>query len=110
MLCPRFAVIRGGRLLARTTPGEARAAITGSIFESTVPPDRLPALHTQAIVTQAILVEGHHRARVYAPDHRPPAGFEPVAATLEDAYLVMMRTGALNGAAQAARVPVELGA
>src|SRR5204863_8529841 len=64
VLCPQFAVIRGGRLLARTTPAEARAAITGSIFESTVPPDRLPALHSQAIVTQAILVEGHHRARV----------------------------------------------
>src|SRR5436309_1618197 len=93
VLCPRFAVIRGGRLLARTTPSEARAAITGSIFESTVPPDRLAALHSEATVTQASLVEGHHRVRVYAPDHRPPAGFESVAPTLEDAYLVLMRTG-----------------
>src|SRR5207247_9812894 len=61
VLCPRFAVIRGGRLLARTTPGEARAAIAGSIFENTVPPDRLAALHAEATVTQATLVEGHHR-------------------------------------------------
>jgi ABC-2 type transport system ATP-binding protein len=99
VLCPRFAVIRGGRLLARTTPSEARAAIAGSIFESTVPPDRLAALHAEATVTQAILVEGHHRVRVYAPDHRPPAGFESVAPTLEDAYLVLMRTGAANGIA-----------
>ncbi|HET6349597.1 MAG TPA: ABC transporter ATP-binding protein, partial [Candidatus Krumholzibacteria bacterium] len=33
VLCPRFAVIREGRLLAVTTPGEARAAIAGHIFE-----------------------------------------------------------------------------
>jgi len=48
-------------------------------------------------VTQAILVEGRHRVRVYAPDHRPPQGFEPVAPTLEDAYLVLMRTGSMPG-------------
>ncbi len=107
VLCPRFAVIRGGRLLARTTPGDARAAIARSIFESTLTPDRLPALHAEAIVTQAILVEGHHRVRVYAADHRPPTGFEPVAPTLEDAYLVMMRTGSMNGAVR--DVPVAAG-
>jgi ABC-type multidrug transport system ATPase subunit len=109
VLCPRFAVIRGGRLVARTTPGEARAAIAGSIFESTVAPDRQPALDGRAIVTQAILVEGNHRMRVYAPDRRPPTGFEPVAPTLEDAYLVMMHSGALNGAAHDAPALVPAG-
>ena len=110
VLCPRFAVIRGGRLLARTTPSEARAAIAGSIFECTVPPERLASLHAEAIVTQAILVEGRHRARVYAPDGLPPGGFEPVAPTLEDAYLVLMRTGAMRAARTEARVPVGQGA
>ena len=33
MLCPRFAVIRKGRLVAQTSPAEARAAIEGTIFE-----------------------------------------------------------------------------
>src|SRR5262245_47970822 len=110
VLCPRFAVIRGGRLVARTTPAEARAAIAGAIFESTVTPDRMPALDGKAIVTQAILVEGNHRVRVYAPDHRPPSGFEPVAPTLEDAYLVMMRLAPpSNGGAKElpALVPAE---
>ena len=104
VLCPRFAVIRGGRLLARTTPGAARAAIEGSIFESTVEPERLHSLDAEAVVTQAILVEGRHRVRVYAKNHRAPAGFEPVPGTLEDAYLVLMRTGALG--AKAAPEPV----
>ena len=37
VLCPRFAVIRQGRLIASTTPGEARRAIEGTIYEGTVP-------------------------------------------------------------------------
>ena len=40
---------------------------------------------------QAYLVEGRNRVRVYEPEFEPPVGFTPVAATLEDAYLVMMQ-------------------
>jgi ABC-type multidrug transport system ATPase subunit len=93
VLCPRFAVIRAGKLVARTTPREAREAIAGTIFEGTVAPADLPALRARTVVTQALLVEGVNRVRVYAPDRRPPAGFDSVATTLEDAYLVLMRTG-----------------
>ncbi len=97
VLCPRFAVIRDGRLLAQTRPAEARAAIAGHLFEGTVSAAELPQLKADRMVTQALLVEGHNRARVYEPRGEPPAGFVPVAATLEDAYLVMMRLGALPG-------------
>src|SRR5262249_7223600 len=48
-------------------------------------------------VTQAYLVEGHNRVRVYQPEGRPPPGFVPVPATLEDAYLVLIKTGGLPG-------------
>ncbi len=95
VLCPRFAVIRGGRLIAQTRPTEARAAIAGHIFEGTVSAGELPQLRAERMVTQALLVEGRNRARIYEPSGEPPAGFVPVAATLEDAYLVMMRLGAL---------------
>jgi ABC-type multidrug transport system ATPase subunit len=94
VLCPQFAVIRDGRLVARTTPREAREAIAGAIFEGTVPPAGLPDLARQWQVTQAVLVEGRHRVRVYDPSRQPPPGFEPVAATLEDAYLVLVRGAA----------------
>jgi ABC-type multidrug transport system ATPase subunit len=94
VLCPHFAVIRHGRLIAQTTPREARAALEGSIFEGTVAPADLPGLRRDRAVTQAILVEGRHRVRVYEPAGTPPPGFERVAPTLEDAYLVMMRAGA----------------
>jgi ABC-type multidrug transport system ATPase subunit len=91
VLCPRFAVIRGGRLIAVTNPAEARGALAGTIFEGTVKPDDFEPLRQERCVTQAYLVEGHNRVRVYEPDGAPPAGFVPVAPTLEDAYLVLMR-------------------
>jgi ABC-type multidrug transport system ATPase subunit len=97
VLCPRFAVIRQGRLLVVTTPSVARASIDGRIFEGTVEPADLPRLRAERTVTQALLVEGRNRARIYEPSGKPPAGFAPVPVTLEDAYLVLMRLGSLPG-------------
>ena len=99
VLCPQFAVIRSGRLVAKTTPRAAREAIAGAIFEGSVPPSELAELRRTHSVTQAVLVEGRHRVRVYSPDGGAPDGFERVAPTLEDAYLVLMRNdAALDGA------------
>jgi len=97
VLCPRFAVIREGRLLALTTPSEAKAAIAGHIFEGTVEPADLSRLRAERTVTQALLVEGRNRARVYEPNGTPPSGFTPAMVSLEDAYLVLMRLGSLPG-------------
>jgi ABC-type multidrug transport system ATPase subunit len=97
VLCPRFAVIREGRLLALTTPSEAKAAIAGHIFEGTVDIAELPRLRAERTVTQSLLVEGRNRARIYEPAGVAPAGFSPATVTLEDAYLVLMRLGALPG-------------
>ena len=93
VLCPRFAVIRAGRLLTVTTPSEARAVIQNRIFEGTVEVADLPRLRAEHTVTQALLVEGRNRARIYEPSGTPPPGFAPVPVTLEDAYLVLMRQG-----------------
>jgi len=91
VLCPRFAVIRAGRLVAVTTPAEARNSLTDTIFEGTVKPDAFEPLRAERCVTQAYLVEGKNRVRVYEPAGLPPDGFVPVTPTLEDAYLVLMR-------------------
>jgi ABC-2 type transport system ATP-binding protein len=109
VLCPRFAVIRSGRLLAVTTPAEARRSIDGQIYEGTVAMGDLPALRAASTVTQVILVEGKHRARVYDPSGAPPAGFERAPVTLEDAYLVLMRLGTLPTGPRD-RVTAEVGA
>jgi ABC-2 type transport system ATP-binding protein len=106
VLCPRFAVIDKGRLLALTSPSEARRAIEGKIFEGRVPRDEMDEVNRRLRVTQAVLVEGKNRVRIYQPDGQPPVGFEAVPATLEDAYLLLVkdegqeRPAAANGPAR----------
>jgi ABC-2 type transport system ATP-binding protein len=98
VLCTRFAVIRSGRLVANTTPSAARRAIDGMIYEGTIPGEHYEQLVADPgrCVTQAYLVEGRwNRVRVYEPEGSPPAGFAPIASTLEDAYLVSIKTGGL---------------
>ena len=95
VLCPRFAIIREGRLLALTSPSEARGSIAGHMYEGTVPVEDLPKLRAERMVTQALLVEGKNRARIYDPSGAPPDGFVEVPVSLEDAYLVAMRLGSL---------------
>jgi ABC-2 type transport system ATP-binding protein len=98
VLCSRFALIRNGRLVTLTTPSEARAAIAGKIWEGTVSATELARVQASRQVTQAILVEGQNRVRIVESNGAPPAGFERVTPTLEDAYFVMMRQGSPDAA------------
>jgi len=101
VLCRRFAVIRNGRLVANTTPADARRAIEGTIFEGRVSHEELATLKTTHRVTQALLVEGENLVRIHNPDGETATRFAPVPTTLEDAYLLMMRDGAAVEAATA---------
>jgi ABC-type multidrug transport system ATPase subunit len=91
VLCSRFAIIRAGRLVAETTPGKARAELEHMLYEGTVNAGELESLRQSRCVTQALIVEGQIRVRVYETNGNPPAGFTAVPPTLEDAYLVQMR-------------------
>ena len=96
VLCPRFAVIRNGQVVAETSPTEARRMLAGSIFEGAVAAAELEALQKAGRVTQAVLVEGRNRVRIHEPSRQAPQGFEPAIPTLEDAYFVLMQ-GTPNG-------------
>src|SRR6185312_8782257 len=80
VLCPRFAVIRKGRLVAQTSPSEAREAIDGRIFEGRVSREEMDEVRNRLRVTQAVLVEGKNRVRIYQP-------------TGEAVYLLLMQDG-----------------
>jgi ABC-type multidrug transport system ATPase subunit len=95
-LCSRFAILRAGSLVVETTPSEARARLEGKIFEGTVTKNELELLRQTRTVTQTILTEGRHRVRLYeVAGGAPPPSFEPAKPTLEDAYFLTMRSGAL---------------
>jgi ABC-type multidrug transport system ATPase subunit len=89
VLCPRFAVIRSGQVVAETTPSDARRMLATAIFEGAVPVGDLDAFRRERTVTQAILVEGRNRVRIYEPSRNVPPGFEPAVPTLEDLFLDM---------------------
>ena len=101
VLCSRFAVIRGGRVVALTTPAEARALIHGKIYQGTADTrDHLDEIAKARRITQSILVEGKNQVRVYERDGLPAPGFIRVEPSLEDAYFVLMHGNTPHGAAQ----------
>jgi len=107
VLCPRFAVIRNGQVVAETSPTEARRMLAGTIFEGAVAGADLDALQRSRRVTQAVLVEGRNRVRIHEPSRNVPDGFEPTTPTLEDAYFVLMhgRPNADQGGAPVTAAP-----
>jgi ABC-type multidrug transport system ATPase subunit len=98
-LCRRFAIIRQGRLVADTDPDQALWSIQDTIYEATISAEAYQHLigDPRHCVTHAYLVGGRNRVRVYQPRGDPPPGFSPVSPTLEDAYLVAMKTGGIPG-------------
>jgi ABC-type multidrug transport system ATPase subunit len=104
-LCPRFAAIRAGALLATTTPRAAREAIEGTIYEGEATREELAALSRTACVTQAHLVEGRNRIRLHVAAGPPPEGFRSVPPSLEDAYLLLMQSHAREGASAGVSPP-----
>jgi ABC-type multidrug transport system ATPase subunit len=97
VLCPRFAMIQKGRLVARTTPAEARATLEGTMYEGLLSKGELDGVRARHHVTQSLLFEGRHRVRIHVPGNAQlsdlPPGFAPARATLEDTYLVLTGAG-----------------
>lgn len=90
-LCPRLAVIRAGRVLANTTPAEARETLAGHMYAGTVTPMELQRIAPVATVTKRHFMEGRTAVRAHAPGSALHELLEPVPPTLEDAYLLLMR-------------------
>ena len=91
VLCPRFAVIKQGRLIAETTPSEAIEKLKGAIFEGTVDRSEMESFNSRYFVTQSVLFKGRTRARIYLQEASTPETFVPATPTLEDAYFIITR-------------------
>lgn len=90
-LCPRFAVIRAGRLVTQSTPAQARARLEGYTFEGFLDTRVAASLPDDVVVTREHMVEGRSAARLWSPRGWAPEGFAPSPPTLDDAYLLWMR-------------------
>ena len=90
-LCPRMAILAGGRIVASGQPRELIAGLQGRVWATAVARDELPALRQRANVIATRLREGRTVVHVRA-DASPGAGFEPVQATLEDVYFDTLTT------------------
>jgi len=101
-LCPRFAVIRGGRCVTCGGTAEARNRLEGRVAERIVTPETLEEFRRSHRVTQAVLVEGSmFRTRVQGEPGSQPAGFVQVPPTLEDVYFGVMDESRADDAARA---------
>lgn len=85
-LCSHMAIIREGEILVTTTPAAAINELDGSIWEATVPHDRIAVLKTRCRVLSSQMVGGLVRLRVISSNGRPSEEFSPSSAVLDDYY------------------------
>jgi ABC-2 type transport system ATP-binding protein len=86
-LCERVAVLAGGRVLANGSPGALAGALDGRVWRG---PTESGA--GAATLLSRRLSGGRLSVRVLS-DERPGPDFEPVTATLEDAYFAALGHG-----------------
>jgi ABC-type multidrug transport system ATPase subunit len=82
----RLVVMRGGQVLADTSPEALMASAAGAVWAVTVDP--AAAARLQATETVSGMVADGSRVTVRVVSRTPPPGGRPVEPTLEDAYLV----------------------
>ena len=96
VLCPRFAVMFQGKVVAETTPTLAISQLNGMIHEGFINREHIAEFSKDYFVTQTVLYEGRNRTRIYIKSGQPPAGFQQVKPTLEDAYFIITRNATGN--------------
>jgi ABC-2 type transport system ATP-binding protein len=86
-LCSHMAVIRHGEILASCVPREAIDRLKETVWEGTVPHEKVSALKLRCKVISSQIYGGLPRLRVISKSERPSEEFVPVTPTLEDYYL-----------------------
>src|SRR3954453_15556742 len=92
-LCPRMAVLAGGRVLVEGKPSELIANLNGRVWRKTVPKRAIREYQAAHTVISTHLFGGETRVHMLA-DAPPDAGSELVAPDLEDVYFSVLRDAA----------------
>ncbi len=88
-LCPRAAILVGGRIVENGTPGELIAALHGRVWQASIDKHELDAARQRHEVIATRLRAGRTVIRVLA-DGSPGVGFSPADASLEDVYFTTL--------------------
>lgn len=90
-LCPRMAVLAGGRIVLTGTPADLRCQLDGRIWSRQIEKSELSQFQTSHRVISNHLSAGKLLIRVNSPVH-PGPGFEPRPVSLEDVYFTAVDT------------------
>ena len=99
-LCPRMAILAGGRIVAQGRPADLVEALQGRVWQHDVDRADLERARQTWPVIATRLQAGRPVVRVLS-DTRPTAAFEPVPVSLEDVYFATLHA-ARAGADRAA--------
>jgi len=84
-LCPRMAILAGGRILKEGSPAQLMGELKGRIWTRTIDRHELDAVKAAHEVISTRLAAGRTVVHVLS-DKAPDAGFTPVEGGLEDVY------------------------
>jgi ABC-type multidrug transport system ATPase subunit len=88
-LCPRMAVLAGGRIQLDGAPSELIARLKGRVWKKTIAKSELAQLQARHEVIATRLFAGRTVVHVLS-DHDPGEGFEPIEGGLEDVYFATL--------------------
>ncbi len=94
-LCPRMAIMGGGRILLEGEPLPLVAQLEGQLWSQTLPLLDAEVMQSQVPVVSTRMVAGQMELRVVA-DGQPGQGFKPTPPTLEDLYFHTLREADLS--------------
>jgi ABC-type multidrug transport system ATPase subunit len=90
-LCPRMAILVGGRIVESGTPAALIDGLRGRIWQASIDKSQLEAARAQLPVIATRLRGGSTVIRVLS-DASPGSQFAPVEASLEDVYFATLHT------------------
>jgi ABC-type multidrug transport system ATPase subunit len=91
-LCPNMAILNGGKIVAKGSPGELIKGLEGKVWARTIVKSELAGLRSRYNIISERLTVGQVRIHVVS-DENPGEGFEPIQADLEDVYFSTIRQG-----------------
>jgi len=97
-LCPRMAILAGGRIILEGAPTDLMNELTGRVWRKTVERSEVDRYRTEHTVISAHLNAGKSVLHVLC-DTSPGEGFESATADLEDVYFSIISGGQQRAAA-----------